>query len=201
MGTSWALVACLVLCVGSAVSLPSLGTVGDEDEANYILPEGFLLGGGTSAVQTEGAWDEDGKGVNVFDAYYHSHNKSTDQTGDIAADSYHRYKEDIGIAADIGLNALRFSISWARIFKTGRKDSINPAGVQHYHDVIDEMRRKNIEPVVTIYHFDHPQALHEEFDGWLGEQMPAVFAEFADFLFAEYGSKVRGSMYDVGNRC
>lgn len=185
-------IVCLVLCVGGALCVPSnlLREENDED-AIYMLPKGFLFGAGTSAYQTEGAWNEDGKGENVFDAYYHKLNRTKDTTGDEAADSYHRYKEDIGIAADLGLNVLRFSISWARIFKTGRRDSLNQLGVDHYHAVIDEMLRNKIEPLVTIYHFDHPQALQDEFDGWLGEQMPSIFADFADFLFEEYGAKVK----------
>ncbi|KAE8745833.1 hypothetical protein FOCC_FOCC007480, partial [Frankliniella occidentalis] len=127
-----------------------------------------------------------------FDHYYHSKNASTSESSDVAADFYGHYKEDIALAAKIGLNVFRFSFSWSRIFPDG--DTSQPAnsmGVQHYHKVLDEMRNHNIEPMVTIFHFDYPQALEVKFGGWAGEEMIDVFVEYADFLFKEYGSKIK----------
>ncbi|KAK3917234.1 Furostanol glycoside 26-O-beta-glucosidase [Frankliniella fusca] len=189
-------VACLALAVASAIGSPRfLGEVRDnaaDDNAKYTLPEGFLLGAGTSAYQAEGAWDADGKGVNVFDHYYHSKNYSEERTGDVAADHYHRYKEDIALAKKIGLQIFRLSISWARIFPKGTRDlGINKQGVDHYHDVIDELRKNSIEPFITIFHFDYPQLLEDKFGGWLSEKMTDAFADYADYVFEQYGSKVK----------
>ncbi|XP_052124439.1 uncharacterized protein LOC113210249 isoform X2 [Frankliniella occidentalis] len=176
-----------LLSLGAARAGPLLTA-----DQKYKLPDDFLLGAGTSAIQTEGAWNTDGKGENVFDHYYHSKNASTSESSDVAADFYGHYKEDIALAAKIGLNVFRFSFSWSRIFPDG--DTSQPAnsmGVQHYHKVLDEMRNHNIEPMVTIFHFDYPQALEVKFGGWAGEEMIDVFVEYADFLFKEYGSKIK----------
>ncbi|XP_034245696.1 myrosinase 1-like [Thrips palmi] len=177
----------LTLLVAAACGLPRAA----NDDDKYKLPEGFLLGAGTSAYQTEGAWDEDGKGVNVLDHYYHSHNTAKNLTGDVAADSYHRYKEDIGIAADLGFNVFRFSISWTRLLPDGRTSNVNAKGVQHYHDLLAELKAEKIEPLITMCHFDYPQVFEDEFGGWLGDEMPDVFAEYADFVFNEFGSEVK----------
>ncbi|XP_034245684.1 beta-glucosidase 24-like [Thrips palmi] len=136
----------------------------------------------TSAVQCR-------KGVNVLDHYYRSHNTAKNLTGDVAADSYHRYKEDIGIAADLGYNVFRFSISWTRLLPNGRTSNVNAKGVQHYHDLLAELKAKKIEPLITMCHFDYPQVFEDEFGGWLGDEMPDVFAEYADFVFNEFGSE------------
>ncbi|XP_052131474.1 uncharacterized protein LOC113208470 [Frankliniella occidentalis] len=196
-------VACLALAASAAVGSPQIfgilraadevrGNGTDDDDAKYTLPKDFLLGAGTSAYQVEGAWDADGKGVNVFDYYYHSKNYSVSRTGDVAADHYHRYKEDIALAKKIGLQIFRLSISWARIFPNGTRDlGINKKGVDHYHDVIDELLKNNIVPFVTIFHFDYPQALEDKFGGWLSENMTDAFEDYADYLFEQYGDKVK----------
>ncbi|XP_026282691.1 myrosinase 1-like [Frankliniella occidentalis] len=161
-----------------------------ETDPKYQIPKGFLLGAGTGAYQSEGAWDKDGKGVSVFDYQYHKENYPTNMTGDIACNSYERYEEDIKLAAQMNLNVYRFSISWTRIFPNGNIAEKNNKGVQHYHDVIKTIKANNMKPMVTIYHFDHPQALETKFGGWLSEQMIDAYADFADFLFSEYGSEV-----------
>ncbi|KAK3910811.1 Beta-glucosidase 11, partial [Frankliniella fusca] len=132
------------------------------------------------------------KGVNVFDFYYHTHNVPVNESSDIACDFYGHYKEDIALAAKIGFNVFRLSFSWARIFPDGNMSRpANTVGVQHYHNLLDELRNKNIEPLVTIFHFEYPQALEDAFGGWVGEEMVDVFADYAEFLFKEYGSKVK----------
>ncbi|KAE8740416.1 hypothetical protein FOCC_FOCC014077, partial [Frankliniella occidentalis] len=141
-----------LLSLGAARAGPLL-----SDDQKYKLPDDFLLGG---------------KGVNVFDYYYHSMNSSVSVLNEVAADFYGHYKEDIGLAAKIGLNVFRFSFSWSRIFPDG--DSSQPAnakGVLHYHNLLDELRNHNIEPMVTIFHFDYPQALEDKFGGWAGDEM------------------------------
>ncbi|KAJ1519787.1 hypothetical protein ONE63_005040 [Megalurothrips usitatus] len=178
------LLALLALTLSAACGLPAA-----SEDAKYTLPEDFLLGGGISSYQTEGGWNADGKGLNVFDYGYHS--SGSQPNGDVASDTYGRYAEDIDIAAEIGFNVFRFSISWARIFPDGRNSTINQPGVDHYHKVLDKLKEKNIEPMVTLSHFDHPQALENEFNGWLGDEMPDVFAAYADFVFQAYGKKVK----------
>ncbi|KAK3907330.1 Beta-glucosidase 4, partial [Frankliniella fusca] len=88
------------------------------------------------------------------------------------------------------LNSFRFSIAWTRIFPNGDINNKNDKGVQHYHNVIKAIKAHNMKPVVTIYHFDHPQALEDKFQGWMSDQMIQSFADFADFLFSEYGKEV-----------
>lgn len=174
----------LLLTLAAARGLPAA----DKGDT-YTLPKDFLLGGGISTYQAEGAWDAEGKGLSVLDHGYHVENRTPN--GDVAADAYNRYAEDIDIASEIGFNVFRFSISWPRIFPNGRNSSINDAGVQHYHKVLDKLIEKRMQPVVTLFHFDHPQALEDEFGGWLGDEMPDVFAAYADFAFKTYGSKVK----------
>ncbi|XP_034249890.1 lactase-phlorizin hydrolase-like [Thrips palmi] len=159
------------------------------DDAKYTLPEGFLLGVATSAYQIEGAWNEDGKGLNVFDFAFHSANMTVN--GDVACDFYHRYKEDIAIAKEIGFNVFRMSISWTRIFPKGRNTEINELGVQFYHKVIDTLLANNIQPIVTLFHFDTPLTVEKEEGGWLGDTVSDLFADYADFIFQTYGNKVK----------
>ncbi|KAK3913500.1 hypothetical protein KUF71_022957, partial [Frankliniella fusca] len=107
---------------------------------------------------------------------------------DIAADSYHRYKEDVQMAARLKLKVFRFSFSWPRILPTSNASEPNPLGVQHYHNLINEILFYNMTPLATLYHFDHPQSL-ETFNGWWGFEMVDKFAEYATFVINEYGSK------------
>ncbi|KAJ1519791.1 hypothetical protein ONE63_005044 [Megalurothrips usitatus] len=174
-------VAALLFAVGAAGGGVLEGGV-------HRLPRGFLFGAGTSSYQTEGAWDQDGKGVNVFD--YAFHRDGNNVNGDIASDSYNRYREDIKLAAELNLEVFRFSISLARIFPDGNTTHVNKLGVKYYHNVIDELLRYNIKPLITISHYDHPQALEDAFGGWQSERMVDVFVSYADFLFQEYGHKV-----------
>ncbi|XP_044014824.1 myrosinase 1-like isoform X2 [Aphidius gifuensis] len=110
--------------------------------------------------------------------------------GDIAADTYHKYKEDIQLMKKAGFNHFRLSLSWARILPTGFADKVSQDGVQYYKNVLDELHANNIEPIVTIYHFDHPDAL-EKVSGWLNETMVEAFADYARFVFSEFGSRVK----------
>ncbi|KAE8737238.1 glycoside hydrolase-like, partial [Frankliniella occidentalis] len=142
-----------------------------ETDPKYKIPKSFLLGAGTGAYQSEGAWNKDGKGVSVFDYLFHKENYPTNMTGDIACNSYERYEEDIKLAAQMNLDVFRFSIAWTRIFPNGDIAEKNDKGVQHYHNVIKTIKANGMIPMVTIYHFDHPQALETKFGGWLSEQM------------------------------
>jgi len=149
------------------------------------FPDDFLWGASTSAYQVEGAAREDGKGPSVIDTMtLHPGTASFD----IASDHYHRYAEDVALFKEMGLKAYRFSISWSRIIPDGDGD-INPLGVAFYHRLIDELRAAGIEPIVTMYHFDLPQALQDK-GGWGNRATIDAFLRFAGVLADEYGQKV-----------
>lgn len=151
------------------------------------FPEGFLWSASTSAYQVEGAWDEDGKGPSVIDVRGEYPQGTTDFK--VAADHYHRFAEDVALMAEMGLKAYRFSVAWTRIIPDGDGE-VNPAGVAFYHRLIDALLAANIEPIVTMYHFDLPAALDDK-GGWTNRATVDAFARFAEVLFAEYGEKVK----------
>ena len=150
------------------------------------FPKDFLWGASTSAYQCEGAWDEDGKGPSVKDVAPIVPN-TTDWK--VTSDHYHHFKEDIALFAEMGFKEYRFSIGWPRIMPDGVTE--NPAGIAHYHAVIDECHKYGIEPVVTLYHFDLPQALQEKYGGWASRECIADFVNYTKVCFREYGSKVK----------
>ena len=145
-----------------------------------------MWGASTSAYQVEGAWDEDGKSPSIIDQYEHPKEYADFK---VASDHYHRYKEDIRLFAELGLKAYRFSIAWTRILPMGT-GSVNLAGIRHYGDVIDECRKYNIEPIVTMYHFDLPYCLEEK-GGWGSRETIEAFVEYAKVLFKQFGKKVK----------
>ncbi len=151
------------------------------------FPEGFLWGASCSAHQTEGAWDADGKGLTVQDTRPRDHHDICDFT--VAVDFYHRYREDIALLAEMGATVFRFSISWARILPEGT-GAVNEAGLAHYDDVVDACLEHGIEPMITLYHFDLPQALQDR-GGWDSRETVDAFAEYARICFERYGSRVR----------
>ncbi|MFW9823951.1 MAG: glycoside hydrolase family 1 protein, partial [Candidatus Thorarchaeota archaeon] len=154
------------------------------------FPKGFLWGTATASYQIEGAWDADNKGENIWDMVSHTPNKILNgDTGDVACDHYYRYKEDVKLMKELNLTAYRFSISWARIFPLGRGD-INEKGVQFYDNLINELLKNGIEPVVTLYHWDLPLALHE-IGGWESYEVVDAYIEYAQFIFDHYGDRVK----------
>ena len=154
------------------------------------FPEGFLWGAATSSYQIEGAWNEDGKGESLWD--YISHNLgiiSNNDTGDVACDHYHRYKEDVALMKEMGLKAYRFSISWPRIFPTGRGE-VNRKGLEFYDNLINELIENNIQPVVTLYHWDLPLAL-QSIGGWANREVSDAFVEYATLMFNHFNDRVK----------
>lgn len=128
----------------------------------YQFPKGFIWGTATSAYQIEGAWNEDGKGESIWDNFTHkSGNIKNHETGDIACDHYHRYKEDIQIMKNMGVMCYRFSVSWPRIFPNGVGKQ-NKKGLDFYKKLVDELLAANIQPAITLYHWDLPQKLQEK---------------------------------------
>lgn len=150
------------------------------------FPKDFLWGASTSAYQVEGAWNEDGKGLSVIDMLNHPEDTSDFK---VASDHYHRYKEDVKLFAEMGLKAYRFSIAWTRIIPNGVGE-VNKKGIEFYNNLIDELNKYNIEPIVTMYHFDLPYELEKQ-GGWSNRYTIDAFVEYAKVLFENFGQKVR----------
>jgi len=172
----------------------------------YRFPEGFLWGGAIAAHQAEGGYLEKGKGLTTVDLmpmgakrwdillgnlssfkpeegeFYPSHE---------AIDFYHRYKEDISLFAEMGFKALRLSISWARIFPNGDDEQPNEAGLQFYDDIFDELLKHDIQPVVTMAHFDIPLHLVEKYGSWRNRKLIELFETYSITLFNRYKDKVK----------
>lgn len=162
-----------------------------RDGSERSFPEGFFWGVATSAYQIEGAWDEDGKGPSIWDTFAHTPGKiEHGDTGDVANDHYHRYKEDVALMKDIGANAYRFSIAWPRIFPQG-EGTPNPKGIDFYKRLTDELRAQGIEPFATLYHWDLPQALQDKYGGWRSRDTAQAFADYCGTIAAELGDRVR----------
>lgn len=155
-----------------------------------VFPPEFIWGAAASSYQIEGAAREGGKGPSIWDAFTSIPGKILNgETGDVACDHYHRFREDVALMAEMGLKAYRFSLSWPRIQPTG-KGAANEEGLRFYSDLIDELLAHEIEPWITLYHWDLPLALQLEHDGWLGERTPAFFAEYARICFEAFGGRV-----------
>lgn len=152
------------------------------------FPEGFIWGSATASYQVEGAVNEGGKGAASWDIYYHSNDKKLTCNGDIAADHYHKFREDVKLLKEIGQNGYRFSISWPRVFPEGH-GIINKEGLEFYSNLIDELIKNDIEPNVTIYHWDMPQRLLEN-GGWLNRDNIEYFVQYAKCLFEHFGDRV-----------
>lgn len=156
-----------------------------------MFKKDFLWGSASAAYQIEGAARTHGKGDSIWDVYAHiPGNTFKDTNGDVAIDFYHKYKEDIALMKEQGLKSYRFSVSWPRILPNGSGE-INKEGVDFYHNVIDELIEAGVEPILTIYHWDLPQALQEQYEGWEGRQVVEDFTEYCRVLFTEYGDKVK----------
>lgn len=150
------------------------------------FPPGFFWGGSTSAYQVEGAWNEDGKGPSVIDMA-----TRVPDTADfkVTSDHYHHVEEDVALLAELGLKAYRFSIAWTRIIPDGDGE-INPKGLAFYNRLINALVAHNIEPIVTMYHFDLPYALAEK-GGWNNRATIDAFERYSRVIFQEYGDRVR----------
>lgn len=157
----------------------------------YKFSENFLWGSASAAYQIEGAYNIDGKGISNWDKFVRIPGKTfKGTTGDIAVDHYHRYKEDIALMAEMGLKTYRFSIAWTRIYPQGRGE-VNQKGLEFYGNIIDECLKYGIEPMVTIYHWDLPQALVDEYNGFESRKIIEDFLNYAETLFRAFGNKVK----------
>ncbi|XP_074270470.1 beta-glucosidase 17-like [Silene latifolia] len=159
------------------------------------FPQDFIFGAGSSAYQIEGAANLDGKGPNNWDYYTHKYPATTTwdgSNGDVSADFYHHYKNDIKLMKKIGLTHFRFSISWSRILPKGTKaGGVNQLGIDFYNNVIDELLANDIQPFVTLFHWDIPHALEEAYGSFLSNNIVSDFVDFANICFKEFGDRVK----------
>jgi beta-glucosidase len=155
-----------------------------------IFPSNFTWGASTSAYQIEGAWNKDGKGESIWDRFAHTPGKILNgDNGDVAADHYHRYAEDVKLMQTIGLQAYCFSTDWTRIFPNGR-GMVNQAGLDFYERLVDALLQANIIPFLTLFHWELPQAL-EDAGGWPERETAYAYAEYADALSRRLGDRVK----------
>lgn len=165
--------------------------VASAGQSMLRFPEGFKWGSATASYQIEGAWLEDGRGLSIWDAFSHTAGKTENgDTGDVADDHYHRWMDDIKLMKDMGLKHYRLSFSWPRILPAGR-GVVNQKGIDFYNKLIDGLLANNIEPVVTLYHWDLPLALEIEEGGMLSPSFPAAFSDYANICFKSFGDRVK----------
>uniref|UniRef100_A0A8B9L8P7 Cytosolic beta-glucosidase n=1 Tax=Astyanax mexicanus TaxID=7994 RepID=A0A8B9L8P7_ASTMX len=182
----------LVLCLSAAEDFD--WTKNDRGSFYYgTFPTGFSWGAGSSAYQTEGAWDRDGKGMSIWDVFAHRKGKVfLNETGDAACEGYYKVKDDVSLMKDLNLNHYVFSISWPRIIPTGiRTDHVNEKGIRYYDALIDQLLENKITPIVTLYHWDLPQLLQEKYGGWQNISMVNYFNEYANLCFERFGNRVK----------
>ncbi|WP_208560000.1 glycoside hydrolase family 1 protein [Marinilactibacillus kalidii] len=182
---------------------------------NKGFPKDFMWGGAIAANQAEGAWNVDGKGLSVADIAtykpkvdvkdYATHMRidletvkaaAADEKDDIypkrrGIDFYHRYKEDLALFAEMGMKTLRVSIAWSRIFPTGEELEPNEKGLQFYEDLFTEMNRLNIEPIVTLSHYEMPLSLSLKYNGWVDRRVVDDFVRFSKVCFKRYKNLVK----------
>lgn len=153
------------------------------------FPENFLWGTATASYQIEGAVNEDGRGPSIWDTFSHTPGKTyRGDTGDIACDHYHRLEEDLDLMAELGLQAYRFSVAWPRIQPDGTGPA-NQKGLDFYRRLVDGLRQRGIEPMLTLYHWDLPQVL-EDNGGWTNRETSGRFAEYTDILYEALSDSV-----------
>jgi beta-glucosidase len=153
------------------------------------FPDDFVWGAATAAYQVEGAARADGRGPSIWDTFSHTPGRTRNgDTGDVAADHYHRFAEDFDLLRDFGMNGYRFSISWSRILPEGA-GRLNQAGLDHYERVLDALQERGVSPMVTLFHWDLPQALDDK-GGWLNRDTAYRFADYASIVLERFGDRV-----------
>ncbi|KAK4542943.1 hypothetical protein RGQ29_033164 [Quercus rubra] len=158
------------------------------------FPAGFIFGASSASYQCEGAANEGGRGPSIWDTYTHRYpgRISDGSNGDVAVDQYHRYKEDVGILKELNSDAYRFSISWSRILPKGKlSGGVNREGIKYYNNLTNELLSKGLNPFVTIFHWDLPQALEDEYGGFLSTHIIDDFRDYAELCFKEFGDRVK----------
>ncbi|HET9952885.1 MAG TPA: GH1 family beta-glucosidase, partial [Polyangiaceae bacterium] len=158
-------------------------------QASSPFPKDFQWGAATAAYQIEGAANEDGRGTSIWDVFSKKPgNTFENQTGDIACDHYHRFPEDVALLKNLGARAYRLSVAWPRIFPQGR-GAVNEKGLDFYKRLLDELARAGIAPMVTLFHWDFPQALFEK-GGWLSRDSAEWFGEYTHAVVSRLGDRI-----------
>jgi len=174
----------------AGAALPKLALGAPLAEAR-AFPKGFLWGCSTAAYQVEGGARDDGRGPSNWDIFSHTPGKTFQgDTGDVADDSYHRYKEDVQLLRGLGVQTYRMSISWSRVFPNGT-GQMNAKGMDYYNRVVDELLANRITPYITLFHWDLPAALR---GGWQNRDTALAFAEYAGFVTRKLGDRVNHFM-------
>jgi len=155
------------------------------------FPEDFLWGVATAAYQIEGADLEEGKGPSIWSDFSHKPGRiDFGESGDVACDHYHRFTEDIDLMTALGLNSYRFSISWPRVLPKGR-GTTNQKGIDFYDKLVDKLLEREIQPIVTLYHWDLPLDLQARFGGWECRDISNYFADYSSLMFYRLGDRVK----------
>ena len=194
---------------GVELSIESTVETGIKTPSNTsVFPTNFLWGAATSAYQIEGGFADGGRGLSIWDTWcVESNDHCHGDTGDVADDHYHRWRDDVELMKNLRLKAYRFSISWSRILPNGTVDygddlvrrlggnakikGINYEGIRFYNNMIDALLDANIEPFVTLYHWDLPQALQDKYDGWVNRSIIEDFGDYARICFYYFGDRVK----------
>ncbi len=156
----------------------------------FQFPQDFVWGAATASYQIEGAWNQDGKGESIWDRFSHTPGKiQNGDTGDIACDHYHHWQEDLNAIKKLGLQAYRFSVAWPRVLPGGR-GLANEPGLDFYSRLVDGLLKLEIEPYITLYHWDLPQNLQDE-GGWVSRTTADAFVEYADLVSRALGDRVK----------
>ncbi|WP_054859791.1 GH1 family beta-glucosidase [Gracilibacillus sp. JCM 18860] len=156
------------------------------------FPKGMKWGGtATASYQIEGATNEDGRGISIWDTFSKTPGRVVNgDNGDIACDSYHRYEEDVELMKELGIDVYRFSVAWPRIFPNGTGGEVNQKGLDYYHRLVDKLLENGIEPMCTLYHWDLPQALQDN-GGWNNRETIDAFVNYAELMFKEFDGKIK----------
>lgn len=156
----------------------------------YKFPDSFLWGCATASYQVEGAAKEDGRGPSIWDVFSHTPGRTAfDHTGDVAVDQYHRFRDDIRLMTWLGLKAYRFSVSWSRIFPDGEGEP-NSKGLDYYARLTDALLAANIQPWMTLFHWDLPQALQQKYGGWQSRETANRFGDYAGYISDKLSDRV-----------
>lgn len=165
----------------------------NEELRNIDFGKDFVWGVSTASYQTEGAYNEDGRGLSIWDTFSHNEgNIKNNHNGDKACDFYHLYHDDINTIKELNFNAFRFSLSWPRIFPSG-KTFVNKKGIEFYNRVIDTCLEKGITPWITLYHWDLPQKLEDQ-GGWKNREIVKWFSDYVYHCSKAFGDKVENWM-------
>ncbi|KAJ9174419.1 hypothetical protein P3X46_013064 [Hevea brasiliensis] len=196
MANQVAFIFCFLVMIGEL-----LGSTHGSNPTHYTtpfnrssFPSDFIFGSGSAAYQSEGAAHVDGRGLSIWDTFTKLHPEKIwdHSSGDVADDFYHLYKEDVQLMKKIGLDSFRFSISWPRILPKGKiNGGVNPLGVKFYNNLINELLANGLTPFVTLFHWDLPQALEDEYNGFRSPKVVDDYRDYVDFCFKTFGDRVK----------